>query len=292
MKKISWIALLLLMAMLGHFIPKLWKVTTRTKVVESPKESVKIAVEKPFVIVIPSYNNAKWCEENLRSVFEQNYDNYRVIYIDDASTDGMDLKVKNFIAESKKQNRVQFLRNEKNLGAMANLFHIIHSCKNDEIVIILDGDDWLAHENVLSKLNEIYADSSVWISYGSYVEYPSFAKGSCARLIPKKVIQKKTYRQHQWSTSHLRTFYAGLFKKIDLKDFLYEGRFLESTWDMAAMFPMLEMAGKHARFVKDVLYVYNRSNPLSDDRVRPKKQIALEKYIRNLPVYPSLEEIR
>ena len=43
---------------------------------------------KPFVVIVPSYNNSEWVERNLRSIFEQKYDNFRVIYIDDASTDG------------------------------------------------------------------------------------------------------------------------------------------------------------------------------------------------------------
>ena len=44
-------------------------------------------VEKPIVVVIPSYNNERWVENNLTSVFKQNYQNYRVIYVDDCSTD-------------------------------------------------------------------------------------------------------------------------------------------------------------------------------------------------------------
>lgn len=291
MKKIAWLSLLLLMGMLGHFMPKLWKEASRSvKAIEVPKNFPPIGIEKPFVFVIPSYNNAEWCEKNLRSVFEQNYDNYRVIYIDDSSTDGTDVKVKNFILENKKEEKVQFLHNEKNLGAMANLFQAVHSCKNDEIVVVLDGDDWLAHENVLSKLNEVYADSSVWMTYGSYVEYLSYAKGSCARPIPEGVIRKNSIRKYKWTTSHLRTFYASLFKKVKLKDFLYEGQFLESTCDMASMFPMLEMAGRHARFVKDVLYVYNRANSLNDDKVRFNKQVALEKHIRTLAAYAPIED--
>ena len=43
--------------------------------------------EKPFVVVIPSYNNTKYCEQNLLSVLGQEYTNFRVIYLEDASTD-------------------------------------------------------------------------------------------------------------------------------------------------------------------------------------------------------------
>jgi len=43
---------------------------------------------KSLVVVIPSFNNARWCRRNLESVLDQAYPLYRVIYIDDASTDG------------------------------------------------------------------------------------------------------------------------------------------------------------------------------------------------------------
>ena len=41
----------------------------------------------PFCIVVPSYNNVKsrLFLRNLDSIFMQNYDNFHVVYIDDAS---------------------------------------------------------------------------------------------------------------------------------------------------------------------------------------------------------------
>jgi SAM-dependent methyltransferase len=40
---------------------------------------------KRFVIVIPSYKNEKWCETNINSAIMQNYENYRIIFVDDCS---------------------------------------------------------------------------------------------------------------------------------------------------------------------------------------------------------------
>ena len=53
--------------------------------------------EKPIVIVIPSYNNKDWYEKNLKSVLTQNYKNYRIIYLDDVSTDRTGELIKKFI---------------------------------------------------------------------------------------------------------------------------------------------------------------------------------------------------
>src|ERR1700730_12157659 len=40
-----------------------------------------------FVIVIPSYNNEKWCIGNLESVMTQTYPHFTVCYINDCSSD-------------------------------------------------------------------------------------------------------------------------------------------------------------------------------------------------------------
>ena len=44
-------------------------------------------IERPIVVIVPSYNNYKWCNSNIDSVLNQNYNNYRVIYINDCSSD-------------------------------------------------------------------------------------------------------------------------------------------------------------------------------------------------------------
>ena len=43
---------------------------------------------------------------------------------------------------------------------------------------------------------------------------------------------------------------------------------------------MLEMAGNRQEFVKDLLYVYNDQNPISDHNIRRKEQILAAKEIR------------
>ena len=105
------------------------------------------------------------------------------------------------------------------------------------------------------------------------------------------MIQNKSFRKQPWSASHLRTFYAALFKKIKLEDLLYEGEFFPMASDLAMMFPMLEMSGNHAHFIKEVLYLYNRSNPLNDHKVDLKLQNACALYARKLPPYKRLKEL-
>jgi glycosyltransferase involved in cell wall biosynthesis len=44
--------------------------------------------EKKIVVIIPSYNNAEFFLNNIDSVIQQKYENYRVLYIDDCSIGG------------------------------------------------------------------------------------------------------------------------------------------------------------------------------------------------------------
>lgn len=221
--------------------------------------------EYPIVIIIPSYNNEQWALVNIVSAAQQKYKNFRIIYINDNSSDRTYEIIKKYCEENYLEHLITIIHNEYRKGALENLYNAIHSCKDYEIVVTLDGDDWFFHENVLSRINQEYRDRDAWLTYGQFVFYPSNQPGFCAP-IPEKVIQQQRYRSHQWLTSHVRTFYAGLFKKIKKEDLLIENRFYPVTWDQAMILPMLEMAGSHIRFIPDVLYVYNYNNPLNDEK--------------------------
>ena len=250
---------------------------------------------KSFVILIMSYNNGPWIEKNLLSVLEQDYDNYRIIYINDASTDGSEKKIKQFIELYDFKKRITLIENSQNKGAMYNMYHNVHACRNEEIIVTVDGDDFLAHPHVLSTLNAYYANPDVWLTYGNYVNYPmriyqdKWVKSGCSPL-DLTIVNQQGVRAHAFVTSHPRTFYAGLFKRIRKEDLLDEGNFVSTCCDVACMLPMVELAGEHAYFVSDILYCYNRENPISDFRKDRMGQLKTEQKIKALPPYMPLSE--
>jgi glycosyltransferase involved in cell wall biosynthesis len=247
--------------------------------------------EKPFVVVVPSYNNSAFCEQNILSILNQEYQNFRVIFIDDASPDDTFEKVKAIVDRSPLKDRVQLIHNEKNQGSLKNLYTAIHSCRDDEIVLRCDGDDFLARPDVLKKLNKIYVNPSIWMTYGNYLDYPTYQqKPKLAEKFPASVLKERKFRQHRWVTHHPQTFYAGLFKKIAQKDLMKDGQFYPMAGDVGFVLPMLEMASGHFEFVDEVLYLYNRKNPLNDHIVNLAKQAAFDQYIRSLPPYEPLSQ--
>lgn len=253
--------------------------------------------EKPIVVIIPSYNNEKWVEQNLTSVFTQKYKNYRVIYVDDCSTDSTFQQVRQIVEKFDAKDRTTLIHNDENRGAMANWYTAIHSCADDEIVVQLDGDDWLAYEYVLAYINFIYSNKDIWMTYGQFKEYPSGVIGyDYSRPFSDEVITSNLFRNiGQLPISHLRTFYAWLFKNIKLEDTLYEDYFYTMTCDKLMMACLIELAGRHHYCVPDVLYIYNNHNPLSDHRLNIEFQhklawhILSQKPYRPLPVQNSIE---
>lgn len=242
---------------------------------------------KRFVVVIPSYNNAKWCEKNITSALDQNYPHYRIIFTDDCSADGTYDKVAAVVNASPKKSIVKLIKNDTRKGALHNLYDMIHSCEDEEIILTLDGDDWFPDGNVLTKLKDVYSSSEIWMTYGQYKNHPDGA-GGISQPYPLQVIQQNNFRSYTWCASHLRTFYAWLFKKINVADLMYNGEFFKMTWDFAMMFPMLEMSGYHSQFISDILYVYNLENPINDHKVNIRMQQDLDRHCRSMSKYQAL----
>jgi hypothetical protein len=61
------------------------------------------------------------------------------------------------------------------------------------------------------------------------------------------------------------------------------------AWDQAIMFPMLEMSGHRAKFISEVLYIYNAANPINDCKVDRQLQRSLETVIRMQKRYDRLK---
>lgn len=245
-----------------------------------------------FIIVVPFYNVEKWIKYNIASVKKQNYKNFICVLIDDISTDNT-YEVAHKMTLN--DNRFILVKNTEKKLALRNIYEGIEIANPNEedIIITLDGDDWLSNQKVLSYLNDFYNRQKCWLTYGSYSEFPSGKKGKFAKQIPQHVIDTKSYREYEWCTSHLRTFKYHLWSKIKREDLLdSEGNFYKMTWDLSFMFPMLEMAGNKSRYIQDILYVYNLDNPLNDHKVDNSYQVKLEREIRNKNKYEQIPEYK
>lgn len=254
-----------------------------------------------FVFIIASYNNIEYVERNLGSVFQQLYMNYRVIYIDDCSGDGTYNKVKEIVDRNDMWGRFRLCRQPVRNYQSGSRFCAYHLCDDDEILCMLDGDDWLSHNKVLTNLVYLYEQGAM-VTYGSYQFYDGTIKGGIYgnEIFPQDILLKRNFRYYRWTSCHLRTGYAGLFKKIKLQDMLdRENRFVRCCTDLCEMYPVLEMASPYIKRCPNCLYIYNRkascrnSNSFYNINKNPVEKLYREYVmgkIKSTSKYPTIDK--
>ena len=215
-------------------------------------------------------------------------------YVDDCSTDGTGQLVEDMINQYGFADKICLIRNTKRVTALENIYNAIHMMPDKAVVVMVDGDDMLFDESVLDFVVKMYRDPEIWLTYGSYIPSKTPFPVYCADVAEeyaKSPDQKHFFRKIDWCFSHLRTFYAWLFKKIKKDDLLYNGQFFNVNYDVAITTPMLEMCGgimPKFKYVKKPLYVYNNENPICDYKVSGSD---LSSYIRSLPPYMPLDNV-
>tara|TARA_Y100001970_G_C14148193_1_gene811077 strand:+ start:360 stop:1121 length:762 start_codon:yes stop_codon:yes gene_type:complete len=249
-----------------------------------------------FKIIVPMYNVEQWIEKNINSIKSQGYEDFQCILVDDISTDDTVSRVKELI---KDDDRFILHINTEKKFALQNIYEGILLSQPDDhdIIVTVDGDDWLYHDKVLDTLDFVYNKENCYITYGEYVKLNDLVAGRVvpngSHNFPEEVVENRSFRSYpKWISSHLRTFKYGLWKKIQKEDLLdSEGNFYRMAWDVAFMMPMLEMAGHRHKFISNILYVYNNDNPINDFKVNSRLQLALDRQIRSKPQYDLIGEI-
>ena len=90
-------------------------------------------------IIIPVYNSQKYINKTIKSVFKQTYKNWKLIIIDDASTDGT-IKIVEEICKKVKK-KIIILKNNVNRGQAFSRNRGLKLSKS-KFVTFLDSDDF------------------------------------------------------------------------------------------------------------------------------------------------------
>ena len=242
-----------------------------------------------YYIISPFYNAERFIGRCINSLKRQKYNNFNCILIDDMSTDDSYNVAKRFIANDP---RFKLIKNNKKCYALKNISDAIDAsaANNEDVVVLLDGDDWLASGLTLSHLNTHYQDSDCWMTYGSYVMHPRGIKGPEPSAYSQDTIDNNTYRKDAWRASHLRTFRKKVWDKIDKKDLQdADGNFYKMAYDQAIMLPLIEMSGERCKYLEDILHVYNKENPLNVDKIKAQEQVDTAKEIRSKKPYARVQ---
>ena len=282
--------------------------TTQVSLQNKPTPSViipeKIVIPRPdhlladlshisFCFVISSYNNEKNISKNLYSVINQNYKNWRVIYINDHSTDKTKELYNEIISKNKNiRDKFIYIENDKQCYQMYCKY-IAYQLVNDlEIVCILDGDDWLSHNNVLDILKRYYTKTYNKVVTSNYNVFHN----NKIKLSPvNKFYTNKEITNirecDKWLFRHLKTGYGILFKSISDHYLKIDNTWFDMSTDLAEMTCVTEFSNGKVSHINNILYIYNKSNSVlytnsafnNTDKLTSKRRYTINQYIRNLP---------
>jgi glycosyltransferase involved in cell wall biosynthesis len=244
-----------------------------------------------FKIVITSYNNENWTSLCVSSVTSQTYENYEVLFFNDGSSDKTLEVAKSHIKSVDERFKFFDLKDNNTKSKIFATMLDEHIDDND-IVLFLDGDDWLSSDEVLSAINQYYELNDCWVGYGGMVvwnggeevtqPYPQNSE------FPIEITRNRDYRRDTWRSSHVKTMRGFIWKSIDKKDFLsvQDNQYILGPDDLVIMFDALEKChpNKICRFDFPT-YVYNHSqtNAARIQEHQKKRNVNYEAEIRYRP---------
>ncbi len=234
--------------------------------------------QKSIGIITAVYNAEAYIEKCIKSVASQNYDNYAMYIVDDASTDNTVEIAKQVIMSlpTSVQNKFHLITNTENIGAVANHYKLIQFIKHKDLCMIVDGDDWLVNNpNIFHMYNNLYHDGA------------EFTYGSCwsvvdniplvAQPYPPKVKANRDYRNYKFNWNmpytHLRTFDTMLVADLIDDDLKIDGIWPRAGGDTALFYYLIEKAEPDKVIcVPEIVYNYNDANPINDYKVNGLEQ--------------------
>ena len=138
-------------------------------------QTIPVFKKHPFVVVVYGKDDSMWCEKTLRSIFEQEYENYRLIFIDDGSMDDTFERVHHFVEETRQEDRTILIQNAIPMGYSASIKRAAEQCFDQEIIFPLSARDWISHPNVLASLNQVFQKKGLGSLLTCSIQYPDYS---------------------------------------------------------------------------------------------------------------------
>lgn len=114
-------------------------------------------------VIIPTYNRAHLLGRAIQSVLAQTYEDFEIIVVDDASTDVTEQVVKSFADD-----RINYIRHQKNKGGSSARNTGIKAAKG-EFIAFLDSDDEWVPKKLEKEINRLQTLSNeVGVFYGGF----------------------------------------------------------------------------------------------------------------------------
>src|SRR6266850_3350257 len=112
-------------------------------------------------VVIPNFNHGRFLEKRIASVLSQTYQDFDVVYLDDASTDNSAQVAAKYLGDR----RIQEVRNEVNSGRSFTQWNKGVRLAQGDYVWIAESDDYADERFLETLVNKMDCNPSVGLAY-------------------------------------------------------------------------------------------------------------------------------
>lgn len=306
----------------GHDAHAIWKTNSDHHFAER-KSYIEGLIDKGYVqvqqrdnlyrfhLIVP-FGERAMLERCLLSVKGQDYQNFTCTLIDDCcdGKDALDL-VKSIGLD---RHHIRYIKTSKKAYPLRarELATDMLAANPADVIVHLDGDDWLPYPDVLSRLNRIYRNGGVLVTYGNalcilnhqtrdfreYSQYDMSKKWNAvqkephAEVLPFRQIKKieiaHGWKDAPWCGMHLRSFQFSKWLGLSRKSFRNgKGEYLRVGTDAAILIPILDSCPYESiKFVPELAYVYQNAN----NTIHAKNEISAQQKSEALAVIAGVDQ--
>jgi hypothetical protein len=187
------------------------------------------------------------------------------------------------------------IRIRQNATRRYSMFNHVESIRRsnaepEDVIVTLDGDDWLADKEALQRIADTYQRYDCWLTYGSWLSNVVGPTGVRNGLWPAYPEGTTDFRRHRFLGTALRTWKRWLWDCLHDCDLRGDsGEYVRVSEDQMIMIPLLEMCGtRRAKHIAAPIMTYNKlvhydhAPEIAEERVRNGH------LIDRRPPYPGL----
>lgn len=182
------------------------------------------------------YNASATLPRMLHSLFGQSYDEWKVVLIDDVSSQDEADSCHRTIEAFRRLHpgRVDVTWNTEKRWEVANVLEGLRRCESDDIVCRIDADDWLTDLDALAIIDSAYRQT------GCDALWTAHRWGFSDKNISGPMDRDADPYTHPWVSSHLKTWRMRLSEGINDTNYRGEdGEYIKRAGDQAVYLPVL-----------------------------------------------------
>ena len=229
-------------------------------------------------IIVPVYNASAFLHETIKTVLEQTYDNWELIFIDDCSSDDSVEIIKKY---QEKDKRIILVKNEKNSGAAISRNNGIKKAKG-HYLCFLDADDLWNNKKLENQIKFMKENDCAFSFTGyEFADKNGIPNGKKV-YVPFKINYKKALKNTTIWTSTVMFDMKKLFKEDIYMPDVKRGQDTATWWKVLKKIPF-------AYGLNEILSYYRRTNEsLSANKLTALKRTwNLYRNVEHLNIFSS-----